>query len=146
MTLLKNKIFYRFLIPSLIGLFLFVTPIIYDGNFTIPVAVAANGLLALMGNASTTVIWLLICLSALLTILHRTVGLAFLKKNEKIDKLFSVKGFWFWVRMTGFLLINMLYFGIGPDFIIGDLTGGVVLYDLMPIRQKRPGLRCLLAG
>jgi nucleoside recognition membrane protein YjiH len=27
----------------------------------------------------------------------------------------------------------MIYFGIGPDFIIGELTGGVVVYDLMPI-------------
>ncbi len=133
MKLLKDKRFYRFLIPSLVGAFLFVTPIVYDGNFTIPVAIAANALLDLMGNASTTVIWLLISLSAVLTILHKTIGLDFLKKNPKLDNLFRVKGFWFWVRMVGFLFVNMLYFGIGPDFIIGELTGSVVLYDLMPI-------------
>ena len=133
MKLLKDKRFYRFLIPSLAGVFLFVTPIVYDGNFTIPVAVAANGLLALMGNAATTIIWLLISLSTVLTVVHRAVGIGLLKKNPKIDNLFSVKGFWFWVRMIGFLFVNMLYFGIGPEFIIGELTGGVVLYDLLPI-------------
>ena len=133
MKLLKDKRFYRFLIPSLIGAFLFVTPIIYDGNFTIPVAIAANGLLRLMGDTSTTVIWLLISISAVLTILHKWLGIGWVKKNPKLDSLLSVKGFWFWVRMVGFLFANMLYFGFGPDIIIGDLTGGVVIYDLMPI-------------
>ena len=123
MKLLKDRRFYRFLFPSLAGAFLFVTPIIHDGSFTIPIAIAANGLLNLMGDASTTIIWLLISLSAVLTILHRAIGLGFLKKNQKLDSLFSVKGFWFWVRMIGFLFANMLYFGIGPDFIIGELTG-----------------------
>ena len=46
--MLREKRFYRFLIPSLIGAFLFVTPINQDGNLTIPIAVAANGLLDLM--------------------------------------------------------------------------------------------------
>ncbi|MGL5421514.1 MAG: hypothetical protein ACRDAJ_00905, partial [Serratia fonticola] len=31
-----------FLIPSLIGILLFMTPVIYDGNVTIPVAVLAK--------------------------------------------------------------------------------------------------------
>ena len=75
MKLLKDKRFYRFLLPSLAGAFLFVTPIVHNGNFTIPVAVFANGLLKLMGNGSSTVIWLLICLSAILTLVHKTVGI-----------------------------------------------------------------------
>ena len=48
--MMKEKRFFRFLIPSLIGAFLFVTPISQDGNLTIPVAVAANALLSLMGD------------------------------------------------------------------------------------------------
>ena len=58
MKLLKDKRFYKFLIPSLIGAFLFVTPINQNGNLTIPIAVAANGLLDLMGDYAGTVIWL----------------------------------------------------------------------------------------
>ena len=133
MKLLWEKRFYRFLIPSLIGAFLFVTPISMDGNLTIPIAVAANKLLDLMGAHSLTIIWALVSLSAILTIVHKTVGIGILKQNEKLDNLFSVKGFWFVTRMVGFLFANMIYFGLGPDFIIGDLTGGVVINDLMPI-------------
>ena len=130
---LKLKTFLRFLIPSLIGAFLFVTPIQQNGTLTSPIAVAANALLNLMGNHADTVIWLLISLSALLTILHKTVGIGLLKRNPKLDSLFSVKGFWLAVRLIGFVFVNMIYFNIGPDLIIGDLTGMVVMGDLLPI-------------
>ena len=133
MKLLRDKRFYRFLIPSLIGAFLFVTPILQDGILTIPIAVAANGLLGLMGDASLTIIWLLICVSTVLTVLHRIRPLAVLQKNPKLDNLFSVKGFWFIVRLVGCVLANMIYFRLGPDFLIGDATGMVVIGDLMPI-------------
>ena len=133
MQLLKDKRFYMFLIPSLIGAFLFVTPIQYDGNLTIPIAIAANFMLNLMGNHALTIIWLLISLSAVVTIVHKLRPLSILKRNEKLDALFSVKGFWFAIRMVGFVFANMTYFGIGPDIIIGDATGGLVINDLLPI-------------
>ena len=100
MKILKDRRFYKFLIPSLIGAFLFVTPINRDGNLTIPIAIAANLLLDAMGESSTAILWLLINLSALLTVLHKTVGIGFLRKNEKMNNLFSVKGFWLVVRLA----------------------------------------------
>ena len=133
MKLIKDARFYRFLIPSLIGAFLFVTPISLNGALTIPIAVAANKLLALMGGHTLTIIWVLISVSAAVTLLHRFLGLGFLRKNPKLDALFCVKGFWFWTRMVGFVFANMIYFGIGPEFIIGELTGGLVINDLIPI-------------
>ncbi|MBQ5739447.1 MAG: YjiH family protein [Oscillospiraceae bacterium] len=133
MKLLQDKRFFRFLIPSLIGAFLFITPISQNGNLTIPIAVAANALLALMGEGSRTVIWLLITLSALITVVHKTLGISLLRKNEKMDALFSVKGFWLAVRILGCVFANMIYFGFGPELIIGDATGGLVIRDLLPI-------------
>ena len=133
MKLLKEKRFYKFLIPSLVGAFLFVTPINQNGNLTIPIAVVANKLLDFMGGATLTIIWALISISAIVTILHKTVGIGILKRNPKLDSLFSVKKFWFVVRMIGFVFANMIYFDLGPDFIIGDATGGLVINDLIPI-------------
>lgn len=133
MKIFHDKRFLKFLFPSLIGAFLFVTPIKQNGNMTIPIAVAANKLLNLMGNATLTIIWLLISLSAVLTILHKAIGIGLLKKNPKLDNLFRVKGFWLVIRMIGFIFANMIYFNIGPDFIIGGATGGMVINDLIPI-------------
>ena len=130
---MKEKQFFKFLIPSLIGAFLFATPINQGGNLTIPIAIVANGLLDVIGDAMLTMIWALISLSAILTIVHKTIGIGIFKKNPKLDSLFSVKKFWFAVRIIGFLFANMIYFDLGPDFIIGDLTGGLVIHDLIPI-------------
>ena len=133
MKLLKDIRFYKFLIPSLIGAFLFVLPVNENGNLTIPIAIAAHKLLAMMGEFALPIIWALISGSAVLTILHRTLGISCLKKDSKLNALFNVQGFWFWIRMIGFLFANMIYFGIGPAFIIGDATGGLVIHDLIPI-------------
>ena len=133
MKLFKNPTFYKFLIPSLIGAILFVVPVSQNGNLTIPIAVVANKLLDLMGDHALTIIWALISISAVVTLLHRFFRIPVLKKNPKLDALFGVRGFWFWTRMIGFVFANMIYFNIGPEFIIGDLTGGLVINDLIPI-------------
>lgn len=133
MKLFKDIRFYKFLIPSLIGAILFVVPVSQGGNLTIPIAIAANKLLDFMGSYALTIIWLLISASAVITVLHKIFKFSFLAKNPKMDALFGVKGFWFIVRLVGFVIINMIYFGLGPDFIKGELTGGLVANDLIPI-------------
>ena len=133
MKILKEKRFYKFLIPSLIGIFLFITPIQQGGNLTIPIAVMANWLLTLLGNHALTAIWLIVSLSGIITLVHKLVGIGLLKKHPKYDQLFNVNWFWLVVRVIGLVLANMIYFGLGPDWIIGELTGGVVALSLMPI-------------
>lgn len=128
----NKKLFYRFLIPSLIGVFLFVTPIAQNGNLTIPVAVASGALKNFLGPHCVTLIWLLINISAILTVLHKTVGIPLFRRSAKLNELFGVKGFWFLVRMAGFVLANMIYFGLGPELIVGELTGGMVMDSLLP--------------
>lgn len=133
MKILKNKNFYRFLIPSLIGIFLFVTPIGSNGNLTIPVAVMANGLLNFMGDNSLTVIYVLISISAIVTVLHKIFNFKAFIIIEPLNKLFSPSHFWFGVRIVGFIFATMIYFDFGPEFIISDATGSLVINDLMPI-------------
>ncbi len=133
MKYIKHKNFIRFLIPSLIGIFLFVTPVNQGGNLTIPIAVFANALLDMMGDASTVIICALISISAITTLVHKFVGIGFIKNNPKLDNLFTLTPFWFCVRMTGFVFALMFLFGIGPEIIVGGATGGMVIYDLMPI-------------
>jgi len=133
MKYIKNKNFLKFFIPSLIGAFLFVTPINQGGNLTIPVAVFANALLNFMGDASTVVICALISASAITTLVHRFVGIKFISNNPKLNNLFTLTPFWFCVRMTGFVFALMFLFGFGPEIIVGGNTGGMVINDLMPI-------------
>ena len=133
MKILKDKRFFRFLIPSLIGAFLFVMPINNNGNLTIPIAVASGWLLDLMGEHAMTIIWLLINISGLMTVLHKCFKLHWISRDSKLDALFAAKGVWFFVRLAGMVLVNMVYFGFGPEFLIGSATGGLVFEDLLPI-------------
>lgn len=142
MNYLKKKAFYTFLIPSLIGVFLFVTPLEQDGNMTIPIAVISHWLLDLLGARSKGVLTALISLSALITLVHRIRPIGVIGKNEKLNDLFGVRGMWFWIRMAGFVLAVMIFLGAGPEFLIGSATGGLIMEELLPI------LMCvfLLAG
>lgn len=132
MKLLKDKRFYRFLIPSLIGLFLFITPIQQDGNLTIPIAVISGLMSKWLAPVMTTLLWVLITFSALVTIVHKIFHIPFIKHSEKLNGLFAPTWFWFGVRMVGAVLVNMIYFGFGPEFLIGGSTGGFVMADLLP--------------
>lgn len=133
MKLIKNPNFWKFLLPSLVGAFLFVTPIRNEGNFTIPVAVAAHWLLSCMGSCSTWVIWGLISISTIVTLLHKAFRFPFIDNNEKLKNLFDIRGIWLFVRAAGFVLAGMLLFGVGPEWLIGSATGGLVMNDLIPI-------------
>lgn len=132
MKLWKNSLFWRFLIPSSLGVFLFVMPVRCEGNISIPIAALSAILQRLLEGYAPLILWILISASAILTIIHIIFGIPLFKRNAKLDTLFGVKGFWFVVRMLGFALANMIYFGWGPAEIVGELTGGFVMSNLLP--------------
>lgn len=130
---MKQRNWIRFLFPSLIGLFLFVTPVNQNGNITIPVAVMAHWLLSVIEQDALMILWVLISLSTFVTLIHRAFGIPWLYQHEKLNELFCAKGLWLAVRVTGFVFVNMLMFEAGPEIIIGEATGGLVARDLIPI-------------
>ncbi len=130
---IQTRTFLRFFIPSAIGALLFVTPIYHNGNFTIPIAVLANLMLDFMGDYATTIICGLITLSMGLTVLHFFYTPRFSRNNPALLNLFKIRGIWLIVRILGFFFAMMLYFNVGPQMIIGDNTGGTVLFGLIPI-------------
>lgn len=130
---MKQRNWIRFLFPSLIGLFLFVTPVNQNGNMTIPVAVMAHWLLSVIEQDALMILWVLISLSTFVTLIHRAFGIPWLYQHEKLNELFCAKGLWLAVRVTGFVFVNMLMFEAGPEIIIGEATGGLVARDLIPI-------------
>ena len=127
MKLLKNNLFWRFLIPSLIGLFLFVTPINQDGNLTIPIAVISGLMKGWLESWMMTMLWLIISLSALVTIVHKIVKIPFIRNSEKLNGLFDPNWFWF----AGFLWRT---------------SDQVYASFVQFARSQRPELRSILAG
>lgn len=62
---------WMFLIPSLLGLFLFMAPIHYEGDITIPIAVLAKTIQALFGDHLVGIVTSIIIFMASASVLCR---------------------------------------------------------------------------
>ncbi|RTZ18196.1 YjiH family protein [Vibrio aquaticus] len=124
--------FWVFFIPSLIGLFLFMAPVSYEGDITIPVAVLAKSLQALLGNSLVTIITAIIAFMAVASLLCRIKTPGFIAKSEFLNGLFNPTPLWLAVRLIGGLAVIMSYFQVGPVAVWEENTGGLVLEGLLP--------------
>ncbi len=121
--------FFKFIIPSIIGIFLFMTPIKIDGNFTIPIAFLSNYVVTKLSDVLPLAAVIIVSISAMGGILIKI----FKTENKFINSLFNVTPIWLLGRILGMILIILTYFKIGPEFIWADSTGGTVLYSLIPL-------------
>ncbi|MDR9828260.1 YjiH family protein [Vibrio sp. FNV 38] len=128
----KKSTFWVFLIPSLIGLFLFMAPVSFNGDLTIPVAVLAKSLQAAMASIIVPLITAIIAFMALVSVLYRWIKPTFIAKNEFFSDLLSPSPLWLTVRIIGGIAVVMTYFQFGPEAIWEENTGGLVLEGLLP--------------
>ncbi|UPQ90184.1 YjiH family protein [Vibrio sinaloensis] len=124
--------FWMFLIPSLIGLFLFMAPISYQGDITIPVAVLAKSIQALFGDFLVHIITAVIAFMAVASVLCRIKTPAFIANNAFLNGLFNPTPLWLAVRLIGGAAVIMTFFQFGPKAIWEENTGGLVLEGLLP--------------
>ena len=123
----------KFVIPSLLGVFLFMTPISIGGEITIPVAVLSKWVQSTFADVLPMVLLLLVMITAVGTLVTKIFSPKFIIKNDYLNTLFNVTPVWFVIRMlaTVFIVIALYEVGFAPIYS-GD-TGGLVLYDLLPI-------------
>lgn len=126
---IKISSFFKFFIPSIIGILLFMIPINIGGEVTIPVAFLSNYTVNLLGDILPLIAVLLILISALGSILVKFIK----PENKVLNELFSVSPIWLFARITGMTLAIMSYFKIGPEFIWSESTGSMILFDLLPV-------------
>jgi len=122
-----------FIVPSLIGLMLFMMPISFEGNITIPIAIIAKSLLTLLGDTLPLIITGIVIFTAIATTLHKLFQFNAIKKSPFFDSLLSVSPVWYVVRLLGAIFISMTYFSVGPEMIGAEYTGALVLNDLLPM-------------
>ncbi len=122
-----------FLIPSLVGILLFMTPIVYNGDITIPIAILSNSLLALLGELLPAIAtaFMLICLLG--TAVYKLAKPAFLEKNSFTKNLFDISPLWMALRAIGSIFAVITLYQLGPEWIYSENTGGLLLFDLIPI-------------
>ncbi|EJE8514931.1 YjiH family protein [Vibrio parahaemolyticus] len=124
--------FWMFFIPSLIGLLLFMAPISYNGDLTIPVAVMAKVIPALLGDALIAIVTAIIAFMAVASVLCKIFKPAAILRNGFLNGLFHPSPLWLVVRLIGGAAVLMTFFQVGPKAIWEENTGGLVLTGLLP--------------
>ncbi|MEZ9405708.1 YjiH family protein [Vibrio sp. 10N.286.48.F5] len=124
--------FWVFLIPSLIGLFLFMAPISYQGDLTIPVAILAKSIQAVFGEYLVPIITAIVAFMSVASVLSTIFKPTFITSNSFLNGLFNPSPLWLLVRLIGGAAAFMAFFQVGPEFIWEENTGGLVLEGLLP--------------
>jgi len=127
------KTILTFIIPSLIGLLLFMTPITVNGSITIPIAIISKALQNQMGSSIQLIVTCIVVFMAIASLLTQLMNPKFVRKNIFLRTLLKVNLFWLAVRILGAVFIVMVYLQMGPDAITSSATGGLVLNDLVPV-------------
>jgi len=128
----RKTTFWIFLIPSLIGLFLFMAPISYQGDITIPVAVLAKSLISIFDGYLVSIVTSIITFMAIASLLYRFIKPSFIQNRAFFHRLFNPSLLWLIVRIIGGAAVIMTYFHLGPKAIWEENTGGLVLEGLLP--------------
>ncbi|SEH90132.1 nucleoside recognition GATE domain-containing membrane protein YjiH [Halobacillus karajensis] len=131
-TSYTTKQWMKFFIPSIIGVFLFLVPISVDGRVTIGLGLMADGLQGAIGPYIPLFMTIVIAISALGSLVVKGTEGSF-RNHPFISHIFDVGPFWIVLRIIGAIFALMTLAEIGPSYIGSELTGGVVLYDLIPV-------------
>ena len=72
-------------------------------------------------------------ITAVGTIIGKLFTPKFIIKNKFLNNLFIVTPVWFVIRILAAVFIFMAHYEVGFEAIFSLNTGGLVLYDLLPI-------------
>lgn len=122
-----------FLIPSLLGVLLFLTPIVYEEKVTIGLGLLADGLKAATAAYLPAIAVFLLGTSALIGLFASLLKPRWITERRALNELFNLHPLWLGLRLTGALFAAMTFWQFGPEWIWNANTGGVVLNDLAPV-------------
>ncbi|RIW29209.1 YjiH family protein [Bacillus salacetis] len=122
-----------FIIPSLLGVLLFLVPISYGGKITIGVGVMAESVQAFLEPVLPWLMTGILVISAVLPLVAKAFQPGMIMKSPFMKQLFYVNTFWMITRIAGAVFALMTILGIGPSIVTSEVTGGTMLFSLVPV-------------
>jgi nucleoside recognition membrane protein YjiH len=121
----------KFFIPSAIGVFLFMMPVPFNGSYNIPIAIIVSKVTSVIAVYMPIIVYIVIIASAIGTIIRKIIKPELMIKNKLIDTLFNPSMIWTIVRILAAVMVIMLIFDSGPQFIISPNTGRFVVDEFL---------------
>lgn len=132
----NKKSLMNFLIPSIIGIIIFMIPVKFDGEWTIIVKIFADFIAKTIGDYLPALCTIIITISFVMSVMA-SFNVKFIKENKLLDQTFSVTPVWLVLRILGFIVVWMVVLkdklNLGPffDMIVADESATFILNDLL---------------
>ncbi|MBZ2174533.1 YjiH family protein [Schnuerera sp. xch1] len=124
---LNKKEILKFIIPSMIGVFVFLFPIPWEGSINIPLGIISEWLAGAIKPVAPTFITIIIVISAILSTIATTFKPKTILDDKLLSKLFVTSNFYLVFKIIGAIVSVLVYMQIGPEFIISTDTGGTMM-------------------
>lgn len=119
--------YFFFIIPSLIGVLLFMTPVLTEDGWKVPIAILANLLAGFVAPIISYFTIIIFAISAIGSLIAKFVPRNNAKESSILYTLFYVNWFWTIIRVIGLVFASMVVFNFGPSAINNENTGGLLM-------------------
>ncbi|SDK16732.1 YjiH family protein [Sediminibacillus albus] len=123
----------KFIIPSLIGIFLFMIPVSIGDQVTIPIAILSGWLQELLAGQLSAIMAIIISITAIASLIVKLAGREALERYPFFQQLLYVSWFWLITRLAAMAFAIMVLFELGHEAIYSADTGGFILGDLLHV-------------
>lgn len=120
----------KFLIPSFIGVLLFLTPITYEGKQTIAIGLISDSIKQALGSTLPLIVTLTFMASGIISSYVSLLQPRWLKAHPFVFGVFNTTPIWLILRLLGGICCAMTYWQFGPTWIIGPDTGQVAYIEI----------------
>lgn len=125
-----EKALLRFILPSSLGVAIFLVPVVWDGKLTIGIDIITQWIKALMGAHGVEFVVMLMVLTSVVTFLATVVKVRRIRDSEWFGSLFNVPMTWFLIRLAGTVFGLMYLYQVGPALLLSEKVGGAVYKDI----------------
>ncbi len=123
----------KLIVPSALGIVLFLVPFQSERGPLVLIGLMGYGLLSHIEAMLPTLIVLIMVISAVGALLARCTRAEWIDNHRLLSTLFDTPLFWLLMRIIGAILGIMTLLQIGPEWLWSAETGGMVLFELLPV-------------
>ncbi len=120
----------RFLIPSALGVLIFLTPVRWEGQLTIVINILSGAIKSLLGDSALAVLLIILLATSALTLLGTLLHPGWFARPVLMRELFVVSPGWLVLRILGTIFGLMYYFQLGPSVLLSEELGGAVFIGI----------------
>ncbi|UTW12234.1 YjiH family protein [Marinobacterium rhizophilum] len=122
----------KFIIPSLLGVMLFMMPFEHEGRLTVPIARLIDIINSFIAPYMLAVSVIVAVVPSLLTLIVSLIR-PLREMDNNVVQLFNPGFIWTALRVAGAITMLLVYFKAGPEWVWSQNTGGVLLYEVAPV-------------